>query len=174
VNPKRVARVGGFNGRSHSYADRIATYQASARLIGGVIVHPFAPNVVRKTVVANCPGAYALGSLICGVFSRGYVGRSDHCVRERLATHELLGQFEVFEVQYARDAMSAFLLECAYWHEARDSGRLLANKSHPAAPRKTKLRCAYCEFAEGAYQYSRPKRARTKKRPNGSVFGSNV
>jgi hypothetical protein len=129
--------------------DETATCMRPGPISRTVVVHPFAPTVLRKTIAAQCAGAYVLGTLVGGVFTAGYVGRSDHCVRERLATHELLGQYDVVEVLYARDAARAFDLECGLWHEHHDAGINLRNRLHPATPQQAALTCPYCEFARG-------------------------
>lgn len=117
-----------------------------------LIVHPFSAGVVRETVVGGCKGAYTLGSLVGGVYTVGYVGRSDRCVRERLVAHELLGEFDAFAVRYADDAPNAFVLECAFWHELHDAGLPMLNRVHPATPRHSGLACPYCAFARGVEQ----------------------
>ena len=110
------------------------------------IPHLFSPGVVRRVVTPGRAGAYALG-YDNGGFVVGYVGRSDHSVCDRLATHERLGEFDYFIVRYARGPVAAFALECEYWHACRQSGLALANVIHPAAPRGSGAACPYCHFA---------------------------
>ena len=119
----------------------------ASKISRALIVHPFSPDVVRETVAGVCKGAYTLGSLVDGVYTVGYVGRSDRCVRERLVAHELLGEFDAFTVRYADDAPNAFVLECAFWHELHDAGLPMLNRVHPATPRHSGLTCPYCAFA---------------------------
>jgi hypothetical protein len=106
----------------------------------------FTPSAARREIAAGQPGAYMLGH-DDGGFVPGYVGRSDRCVRERLASHELLGEFDYFAVRRARDATEAFQLECELWHYFQQVGPRLRNVIHPAAPRMSGLVCPYCYFA---------------------------
>lgn len=110
------------------------------------VPHRFTAAVVRRVVLLPGPGAYALGR-DDGGFTVEYVGRSDHSVRDRLARHERLGDFDYFIVRYPRGSQSAYLLECAFWHASVDGGRQLENVIHPAAPRGFGLECPYCHFA---------------------------
>lgn len=115
----------------------------------GADPHFFTPRFVRRFVVHERPGAYLLGALSGSDFTVGYVGRSDRCVRDRLLRHELLGEFDVFAVRYARTANEAFSLECAFWHTLADRGHALQNVLHPAVPRNSRVTCPYCRFANG-------------------------
>lgn len=54
----------------------------------------FLPGVVRAIVDAGRPGTYVLGT--GSDFEAGYVGRSDTCVRSRLASHNHLYRFDYF------------------------------------------------------------------------------
>lgn len=112
-----------------------------------VTAYAFAPGVVRRLLLDGCPGAYALGHLDGLAFVPGYVGRSDASVRQRLATHERLGEFDYVTVRYAADAEAAFAIECELWHGCRDAGLPLVNLIHPASPRAAALVCPYCDFA---------------------------
>jgi hypothetical protein len=118
------------------------------------LAYSFTPKFVRAVIGPDRVGAYALGN-ISGDFNAGYVGRSDRCLRERLAGHERLGEFAYFIVAPAQDVAAAFQSECALWHACIQSGHHLENRVHPAAPRTRGLVCPYCEFAEQAIRVLR-------------------
>jgi len=105
----------------------------------------FTPEVVRRAVELGRPGVYILGSDING-FVGGYVGRSDTCLRNRLATHNHLYKFDYFIFRYAANVSQAFRLECQYWH-TYEHGMEVSNCIHPAAPHGSGSCCPYCEFA---------------------------
>jgi hypothetical protein len=113
------------------------------------LAYSFTPAFVRHVICPGCVGAYALGH-IEGGFVPGYVGRSDRCLRERLARHEQLGAFDYFIVRLVQDVAGAFEAECALWHTCTQEGHQLENRAHPARPRGTQLVCPYCDFAERA------------------------
>ena len=121
-----------------------ATSGPSGSLVS--VPYRFTAAVVRQVVCEPGPGVYALGR-DDGGFLIGYVGRSDHSVRDRLAGHERMGEFDYFIVRYANSAESAYRLECAFWHASIEGGGRLANVIHPAAPRDLGLQCPYCHFA---------------------------
>lgn len=110
------------------------------------VPHLFTPAIVRRIISGAGPGAYALGR-DDGGFVVGYVGRSDHSVRERLVAHERLVEFDYFIARSADNAGGAFQLECAFWHACLEAGRPLANIIHPGRPRGSGLECPYCHFA---------------------------
>lgn len=116
--------------------------------------HFFTPRYIRRYVPGGKPGTYALGALRNNEFAIGYVGRSDCCVRSRLLSHELLGEFDVFAIDIARDSVQAFTRECELWHRVLDLGGRLANRIHPAIPRGQDHHCPYCNFALGMRTYS--------------------
>lgn len=110
----------------------------------------YLPQIVCALLDENRPGAYVLGSE--QDFKIGYVGRSDTCVRRRLAFHNHLYKFDYFIYRYAKNAEEAYMFECEAYHALeRRSGML--NKYHPAAPRGTSLFCPYCSFAEDVKQF---------------------
>ena len=121
---------------------------ATSGLAGPLVSVPyrFTAAIVRQVVREPGPGVYALGRDDSG-FLIGYVGRSDHSVRDRLAGHERKGEFDYFIVRYANSAESAYRLECAFWHASIESGGRLVNVIHPATPRDLGLQCPYCHFA---------------------------
>ena len=116
-------------------------------MVSHLRIRPFSPRVVRRVVPAGWAGAYALG--YCGGlgFVAGYIGRSDRCVRNRLANHERLGEFDAFVVRLAPSAGGAFNAECELWHAYNQAGTLLRNIVHPGTPRRAGLVCPYCHFA---------------------------
>ncbi|MHB1583063.1 MAG: hypothetical protein ACYC0E_04850 [Acidimicrobiales bacterium] len=61
-----------------------------------------------------------------------YVGRSDHCLRQRLLGHPLRGKATHFTAAVADAPRGAYLLECYWWHRYRRDGIELANRIHPA------------------------------------------
>lgn len=113
------------------------------------LAYSFTPTFVRHVIGPGRVGAYTLGH-IDSDFIPGYVGRSDRCLRERLAGHEQLGAFDYFIVRLGHDLAGAFQAECALWHTCIQKGHRLENRAHPARPRGIELVCPYCEFAEQA------------------------
>lgn len=113
-------------------------------------VTPFrmTPDVIRRVVEKDHPGAYVLGDVVNGRFTYSYVGRSDHCLQTRLLTHPYLYYFPYFIFLYAGEAEEAFVLESKWWHDCRNSGVALLNAIHPASPAGKMLRCPYCQFLQ--------------------------
>ncbi len=111
----------------------------------------FLPKIVRALVMPSRPGVYILGT--GPKFTPGYVGRSDTCVRTRLAGHNHLDEFEYFIFKYADTPAEAFQLECEYWHVLQQQGVQVVNKNHPAPPDFSGMQCPYCEFASQVQQY---------------------
>lgn len=105
----------------------------------------FTPSVIRAIVLPDKPGVYALGNDENG-FKVGYVGRSDYCLQNRLATHNHLYSFDYFIFKYASCVEEAFELECRFWHASKE--KKITNQIHPASPTNSGLRCPYCSFAE--------------------------
>ncbi|VEG40466.1 Uncharacterised protein [Mycolicibacterium flavescens] len=95
------------------------------------------PRTVRSLIPAGTPGTYLLLQGERPV----YVGRSDRCLRARLATHNHLHHATHVTWETARDAWGAFLLEAWWWHQHSDT---LINKIHPAAP-TGQGPCPFCE-----------------------------
>jgi hypothetical protein len=109
------------------------------------------PDVVREVVEPGIAGAYVLGSGLN--FEVGYVGRSDWCVRRRLAGHNHLYQFDYFIVRRAVSAAEAFAFECEAWHALEHRHAHMLNRYHPAAPAGTGFDCPYCKFAMDVRAY---------------------
>lgn len=109
------------------------------------IPRKFTPEIVKGVVSqTNRTGVYILGNNVNG-FKVGYVGRSDNCLQSRLINHNHLYNFDYFIFKYTRDIRDAFFQECQYWHTSFDAH--LANVIHPASPKKSGLKCPYCQFA---------------------------
>lgn len=97
----------------------------------------FSPPTIRALVPARSCGTY----LLLDGASPVYVGRSDVCLRTRLATHNhrLHATHVLWEI--AQTPTGAFLLE-AYWfhHHA-----LQLNQIHPARPAGSLDICPFCD-----------------------------
>lgn len=111
--------------------------------------YTFSPKVVRSVVSRRSPGAYALGTVANG-FIAGYVGRSDRCLQDRLASHELLGMYDYFLFRVTSTPETAYFAECELWHACKDLRVPLENRVHPATPRGLPSICPYCDFARRA------------------------
>lgn len=109
------------------------------------VPYRFTPQVVRRVVTPRRAGVYILGNDVHG-FAGGYVGRSDSCLQNRLATHNHLYKFDYFIFRYATSVQQAYRLECQFWH-TYEHGMEVENRIHPAAPRGSGSCCPYCEFA---------------------------
>lgn len=103
----------------------------------------FLPEIVRSHVKPRRPGVYMIGNNEKG-FDIKYIGRSDKCLQNRLATHNLLYKYDYFVFRYAKDPAHAYQLECQLWHSLPD--RELRNAIHPASPKNSQLECPYCHF----------------------------
>lgn len=110
------------------------------------LAYSFTAVFVRAVIGPGRMGAYALGHLDAD-FVPGYIGRSDRCLRDRLATHEQLGSFDYFIVCLSCSPAAAFIEECGLWHACSQAGHALENRVHPARPRAAGLLCPYCDFA---------------------------
>lgn len=95
------------------------------------------PSTIRALVPQNTCGTYLL--------LRGeipiYVGRSDACLRTRLAchNHRLRATHVLWEI--ARTPRCAYMLE-AYWFHHHD---LELNQIHPASPAGQSIICPFCD-----------------------------
>lgn len=97
------------------------------------------PNVVRALVPVDTPGAYVLFNERAPF----YVGRSDHCLRERIAGHPLLPRATHVTWTSCSTAIGAYHLESAYFHAWTAHGSLL-NRIHPAKPAGVLTECPFC------------------------------
>jgi hypothetical protein len=128
----------------------------------------FLPSVIRLVVAPGQPGAYALGNDRHG-FVAGYVGRSDTCLRSRLANHNHLYAFEYFVFRYSDGPEEAFAAECELYHVYRQLGVPLRNQVHPALPATSAdRRCPYCGFVSRWRRYMSGEMPRAAPRPPGA------
>lgn len=105
----------------------------------------FVPAVVRTLIPPGIIGCYVLTVGDCPI----YVGRSDTCLQQRLAQHDLLGFATHFLWQPCRSAIAAFNLESASYHHLRQTtGRELLNAIHPDSPSGANRRCPFCVAAD--------------------------
>lgn len=107
----------------------------------------FLPEVIRKTVLPGKCGVYALGDMEEDEFKIKYVGRSDHCLRTRLLTHNYLYDFSYFYFLYVDSPKDAFRLESQWWHACVDFEVPIINKIHPDSPSNSPMVCPCCDFA---------------------------
>lgn len=95
------------------------------------------PTTIRALVPRRIPGTYLL---LAG--SRPiYVGRSDTCLRTRLASHNHLNKASHVLWEPAPTPAAAFALEAFWFHKHSDS---LLNKAHPASPKGQRMKCPFC------------------------------
>ena len=103
---------------------------------------PARPAWIRLLIPDRRPGVY--------LFLDGevpiYVGRSDHCLRTLLISHELLSSCShlAMELQIPKDA---FTLESFWFHKLKGTPRFL-NQVHPACPWHMKMECPFCPIGE--------------------------
>lgn len=114
----------------------------------------FEPYIVRAVVPPKTAGVYQLARYDGSRLIVGYVGRSDVCLQQRLATHNLLCSFDYFWFRSERNAYQAFLSEALLWHELKGEAALL-NSLHPAVPEGWELPCPYCAALTQVRQFLR-------------------
>lgn len=95
------------------------------------------PSTIRALIPPRTRGTYMLLDRRTPI----YVGRSDACLRTRLATHNHRGRATHVLWEVARTPKSAYLLE-AYWFHRQD---LQLNQIHPAYPAGTPTICPFCD-----------------------------
>lgn len=104
-----------------------------------------ASGTIRAVIPRGAAGVYLLlkdGAPL-------YVGRSDLCVRERLATHALAGTATHFVWEPCEDPDRAFVLESFWFHRLRDLPAVL-NAVHPASPKGSEVHCPFCDDGDVA------------------------
>lgn len=101
------------------------------------------PAVVRAFLPTKKPGVYML--LRMGV--PFYVGRSDNCIRTRLARHPLLPNATHVAWHTCRSALQAYRLESAWFHRLRRCAEL-HNQIHPAQPAGESNSCPFCSTGD--------------------------
>lgn len=113
----------------------------------------FTPDVIRQIIPKECIGVYALGDVENGVFTIKYVGRSDHSLRRRLLTHNLLYEFSYFIFMTVSSTREGFELESRWWHDCKLVHLPIENRIHPDAPSGQKIQCPYCNFAHNIRRF---------------------
>jgi hypothetical protein len=101
------------------------------------------PALIRTFISANNAGVYML-------LRHGfpfYVGRSDSCTQRRVTGHPLLAFATHVAWQPCHDALHAFRLESAWFHNLGTSGELI-NKIHPARPAGQITDCPFCSTGD--------------------------
>lgn len=116
----------------------------------------FEPDVVRRMVPHETLGTY------CLLVDRApvYIGRSDTCLRGRLAAHPLLGEAEHFVWSAGSGPWATFCMEAFWWHRLAGSPTL-RNAIHPAVPKGEQRTCPFCISEEGALRLALPPLSRT-------------
>jgi len=74
-----------------------------------------------------------------------YVGRSDRCLRNRLANHSLLTNATHVCWELCGSPEHAFHKE-AYWYDLLKAEGKLINNVHPAAPARSRRTCPFCDL----------------------------
>lgn len=103
--------------------------------------HPLNNNGIDGAITRTSAGAYALGSVLEGVFHIAYVGRSDTDVGKRLKDH--VGKHIFFKFDYFGSPKAAFEKECNLYHDFGETS--LENKIHPDRPAGSGWRCPCCK-----------------------------
>lgn len=102
-----------------------------------------APRVIRTLIPANTPGVY----MLLRNKRPFYVGRSDTCIRRRLAGHPLLRVATHVVWEPCRTRLQAYRLESAWFHELDATVRIL-NLIHPAKPTAVTEDCPFCNTGD--------------------------
>lgn len=95
------------------------------------------PSAIRAMVPERCIGVYILFRNDTPI----YVGRSDHCLRRRLSTHNHLWEATHVSWEFTPTVQQAYVLEAHLFHQRRDH---LINKIHPASPEGSSTSCPFC------------------------------
>lgn len=98
-------------------------------------------NGIGRVITRASAGAYALGSIVNGVFNIFYVGRSDCDVGKRLKDH--IGKHAHFKFDYFGSPKAAFEKECNLYHDFGETN--LENKIHPDRPANSGWKCPCCK-----------------------------
>jgi hypothetical protein len=97
-------------------------------------------STLRRLIPERAIGTY----LLLRAGRPVYIGRSDSCLRARLAGHERLGMADHVVWEICRTSIEAFHGESAWFHRLRDSADCL-NTVHPAPPVGASATCPFCE-----------------------------
>lgn len=122
--------------------------------------YTFNPGVVRRLIPSDVVGIYLLMYGNAPI----YVGRSDHCLRSRLADHWLLMVATHFVWEICSTPYQAYCLESFWFHKLRASPNLL-NVIHPAKPVGIQQCCPFC-LPKGREAWERASRTWEWKSPN--------
>ncbi|WP_307813044.1 GIY-YIG nuclease family protein [Planomonospora parontospora] len=95
------------------------------------------PPAIRAMMPERCIGVYILFRNDTPI----YVGRSDHCLRRRLSTHNHLQEATHVAWEFTPTVQQAYVLEAHLFHQHRDH---LINKIHPALPEGSSISCPFC------------------------------
>lgn len=101
------------------------------------------PSVVRALVPEGRAGVYML--LRDGMTF--YVGRSDTCLRTRLAAHPLLHLATHVTWEPCESPLKAYRLESAWFHALQLTAEL-TNRNHPAHPSGEPNDCPFCSTGD--------------------------
>lgn len=101
--------------------------------------YTFNPGGVRKLIPSGAVGTYM--SMCDNVPI--YIGRSDHCLRSRLADHWLLKVATHFVWEICSTPRQSYYLESFLFHKLQATPNIL-NVIHPAKPVGSQQRCPFC------------------------------
>lgn len=107
--------------------------------------YPMRPEIIRGFLPPGYSGAYMLlraGRPI-------YVGRSDTCLRLRLASHPHVAKASHVMWEICRDPWQAFVLEAALFHRLQHVPDVL-NRVHPGKPAPYTRGCPFCSAGDVA------------------------
>ena len=104
---------------------------------------PLDTDTIRSVVTrTESPGNYVLGAASDEPFRIAYVGRSDTSLCRDLVELEHKTGCRSFQFRYAASSKEAFEVECALFHNLRQS---ITNTIHPQPPSGSSLRCPLCK-----------------------------
>lgn len=106
---------------------------------------PLSTQHVVVRVTRKSAGNYALGYVKGDDFFVQYVGRSDSCVRTRLANHAGSTSYRHFMFSYATSPKAAFEKECWNYHDFGETDAL-DNLVHPRRPDGASWKCPVCDL----------------------------
>ncbi len=101
------------------------------------------PKVVRALVPAGRPGVY----MLLRQDQPFYIGRSDSCLRTRLASHPLLRMATHVTWGPCTTPLEAYRLEAAWFHRLTAGGQPI-NQIHPARPAGESNSCPFCSTGD--------------------------
>lgn len=97
----------------------------------------FIPTVINALLPERSIGVYMLLQGDTPV----YVGRSDHCLRQRLSRHNHLRAATHVTWEFTPTVQHAYVLEAHLFHRHHNQ---LINKIHPALPTNSAINCPFC------------------------------